>query len=285
MLVSIVMSTLAGLSTTFGAFIVFLLPSGHISDEQMVFTLALAGGVMLSATILEFWLPVLMSPSPSGAWRVVSSSSIGILAYLILSRLVPEPQVASRQEDLERGKSSPKGDLSQHVRDGDGFSNDECNGGIRDEHSWHIAKVLLLSLTAHNFPEGFAVAVSSFGEGSLGSVVMFAIAMHNIPEGIAIAVPVLAATGSRKKALLMTFLSGMAEPIGALLAQFFVHATGAAASQDGIENLLCVVGGVMAAVAVCELLPDALHYRKPVSFINGAAVGSVLMLITVSFGA
>lgn len=287
MLSSIAMSALAGLSTTFGAFIVFLLPAGRISDARMVFTLALAGGVMLSATILEFWLPVLTSPS--GAWRVAGNSVLGVLAYLALSRLVPEPQVVSSAEDVERGPPSPKGHdrhpaMPQHTTD-DASVAKRDSGEIRDEHSWHLAKVLMLSLTAHNLPEGFAVAISSLGGGSLGSVVMLAIALHNVPEGIAIAVPVLAATGSRKKALLMTFLSGMAEPVGALVALLAVHASGVAANQDSVENLLCVVGGVMAAVALFELFPDAISYRKPISLINGAALGSLLMLVTVSFGA
>merc|ERR1719215_1126015 len=114
----------------------------------------------------------------------------------------------------------------------------------------------MFSLTAHNFPEGFAVAVSSFGSSDTGFIVMLAIAMHNIPEGIAIAVPVLAATGSRKKALWMTLLSGMAEPVGAVVALFCIHAMGNI-TQDWIEGLLCVVGGIMVTVACTELLPDA----------------------------
>merc|ERR1711879_837640 len=81
-----------------------------------------------------------------------------------------------------------------------------------------LAMVMMLTLTAHNFPEGIAVAVSSLESHHLGVVVMIAIAVHNIPEGIAIAVPVLHATQSHRKAILMASLSGIAEPVGALSA-------------------------------------------------------------------
>merc|ERR1719487_563950 len=107
------------------------------------------------------------------------------------------------------------------------------------ERQKRLAAVLMLSLTAHNFPEGFAVAVSSLESQSLGFVVMLAIAMHNIPEGIAIAVPVLASTKSRKQALWMSFLSGMAEPVGAVVALGIVEITGAVSGQS-MENLLCI---------------------------------------------
>merc|ERR1719316_644065 len=97
---------------------------------------------------------------------------------------------------------------------------------------------MMLSLTAHNLPEGFAVAISALGSDRLGFVVMIAIALHNIPEGIALAVPVLSATGSKRKALWMSFLSGMAEPLGAALALFVAASLGESVSSDALEELL-----------------------------------------------
>mmetsp|Transcript_122366 Transcript_122366/g.261110 ORF Transcript_122366/g.261110 Transcript_122366/m.261110 type:complete len:368 (+) Transcript_122366:58-1161(+) len=263
--VGVAMSLIAGLSTTIGALIVFLLPGGQVSSTQMTFVLALAGGVMLSATILEFWLPVLSSASNSSVSRVIFSSGLGVLSFLLLSKLVPEPHFAL--EDLESRPGACK-----------------TQAGPMDGRSLRLAHVLMLSLTAHNFPEGFAVSISYLGSDSLGFVVMLAIAMHNIPEGIAIAVPVLAATKSFKRALWMTFLSGMAEPLGAVVALLFVHATGSV-TYDAIENLLCAVGGVMCAVALKELLPDAWRYGKPEYFVCGSVTGCLLMLVTIIFGA
>mmetsp|Transcript_150624 Transcript_150624/g.419879 ORF Transcript_150624/g.419879 Transcript_150624/m.419879 type:complete len:404 (-) Transcript_150624:259-1470(-) len=263
------MSFLAGLSTTVGACVVFVLPGGQVSPAQMAFVLALAGGVMLSATVLEFWLPLLTSVgSEHSAVRVPVYSGVGAASFLVFSKLVPEPKLAEVDVESCSGRPTAAGRLTE--------------GNL--VHSWYLAKVLLISLTAHNFPEGFAVAISSLGGGSLGFIVMIAIAMHNVPEGIAIAVPVLVATGSRKQALLMTFLSGMAEPLGATIALLFVHTTGTM-TQEATENLLCVAGGVMLVVALKELLPDAWDHGKPASFVGGTLSGFLLMLVTIVFGA
>merc|ERR1712217_948421 len=109
------------------------------------------------------------------------------------------------------------------------------NTGAR-QRSWRLAAVMMLALTAHNFPEGFAVAISALESPKRGFIVMFAIAMHNIPEGIAIAVPVLDATGSRWKALFMSFLSGMAEPLGALFALWILSISGGVVSDASLDT-------------------------------------------------
>jgi ZIP family zinc transporter len=227
----------------------------------MSFVLALAAGVMLSATIFEFWLPALASASLSAGLSVLFSMSLGIVFFLALSKYTSDPDFA-------------EADIETHTGD-----KREAPG-----KPWHVAKVLLLSLTLHNFPEGFAVAVSSLGSDSLSFNIALAVAMHNIPEGIAIAVPVFAATGSRRKALKWTFASGMAEPAGAVLALLVLSATGIL-THIGIGHLLCVVGGVMFAVAFTELLPGAWSYGKPLSFVTGLVSGFLIMLVTIFLGA
>ena len=74
-----------------------------------------------------------------------------------------------------------------------------------------------LAVGIHNFPEGLATFISALQEPSIAIPIAVAIAIHNIPEGIAVSVPVYYATGSRKKAFLYSFLSGLSEPIGALV--------------------------------------------------------------------
>src|SRR5699024_4729038 len=80
----------------------------------------------------------------------------------------------------------------------------------------------MLALILHNFPEGIATFMSSYKDIELGLKLGLAIAFHNIPEGISIAVPIYYATKSKKNALFKTFLSGIAEPIGAILAFIFL---------------------------------------------------------------
>merc|ERR1711865_942041 len=140
----------------------------------------MGGGVMLSATILEFWLPLLLTGSAVNMLRLVFCSAAGASAFLILSKLVPEPKIT--EGDLERFA----GPLHAGCKQPGGLGPLKAHEG----NSWRLASVLMLSLTLHNFPEGFAVGLSSLGSENTGFVVMVAVALHNIPEGIAIAIPV-----------------------------------------------------------------------------------------------
>merc|ERR1719377_337833 len=105
----------------------------------------------------------------------------------------------------------------------------------------------MLVLTAHNFPEGLAVAVSAMDSSRLG--VLVAVAAHNIPEGIVIAVPLYAASKSRTKAVGWALLSGLTEPFGALCAVLFLRTW---VSPQGLQAILCLVAGMMLAVSCIE---------------------------------
>jgi hypothetical protein len=74
-----------------------------------------------------------------------------------------------------------------------------------------------LAIAIHNFPEGMATFFATLHDPTLGVAIAVAVALHNIPEGIAVAVPIYYATGSRKKAFWLSFLSGLAEPLGAVI--------------------------------------------------------------------
>eukprot|EP00928_Gymnodinium_smaydae_P007616 TRINITY_DN12730_c0_g1_i1.p1 TRINITY_DN12730_c0_g1~~TRINITY_DN12730_c0_g1_i1.p1 ORF type:complete len:318 (+),score=77.82 TRINITY_DN12730_c0_g1_i1:48-1001(+) len=287
------MSLLAGLSTTLGAGLVCLLPEQRPSPEQMAFSLALAGGVMLSVTLLEFWLPLL--GGGKNALPVIFNSVLGAACFFLLSLLVPEPDVidglgGGAAKDLERGSACRSEEEEQIIGkpvDGEKSSDPDVPSGVGSirGRSARLAFVLMLSLTAHNFPEGFAVAVSAKVSERMGLVVMIAIAVHNIPEGIAIAVPVLVATGSRQRALIMSLLSGMAEPVGACCALLVLRLSGGSLSDSVMDNLLCVVGGVMCAVALKELLPEAFKQGSVVTVLSGTALGFALMALTSYLGA
>lgn len=252
-------SLLAGLSTSLGAGVVLLM-RGSPSPGQMAFALALAGGVMLTVSIVEMWLPQLARPERR--LDCLASASLGGLSFLILKRLVPEPGHAKADEDSPEASLSPRErELRQH-----------------QGKQWRLSMLLMLALTAHNFPEGLAVAVSSLQSDRLGFVVMAAIAVHNIPEGIAIAMPVLDATGSRMKAMQMATLSGLAEPLGALVAVTLMPEGGA--QGRSMDALLCVIGGIMTCVAFSELIPEAITQRRPTSALCGFATGVAIMMLT-----
>jgi ZIP family zinc transporter len=140
--------------------------------------------------------------------------------------------------------------------------------------------LLAIVLAIHNFPEGIATFVSTLQSPSLGVAIAFAIAIHNIPEGVAVAVPIFYATGSRHKAFFYSFLSGLAEPLGALLAfvvlmPFF--------SPVVLAVLFAIVAGIMIFISLDELLPAAReyghHHLAIYGLIGGMAVMAFSLLI------
>lgn len=114
-----------------------------------------------------------------------------------------------------------------------------------------------VAIAVHNFPEGLATFVAAMEDPHFGVGMAVAIAIHNIPEGLCVAVPILKATGNKWKAFFWAFLSGISEPIGALL--------GWAVLKDALGPLTYailfgLIGGVMVHIAIRKLYPTALKY-------------------------
>jgi ZIP family zinc transporter len=101
-----------------------------------------------------------------------------------------------------------------------------------------------------------------------------AVAIHNIPEGIAVSVPIFYATGSRKKAFSLSFLSGLAEPAGAVIGYFLVLRY----FTDTLFGLLfAAVAGIMVFISLDELLPTAEKYGEHHIAMYGVVAGMAVM--------
>lgn len=137
--------------------------------------------------------------------------------------------------------------------------------------------LVAISIAIHNFPEGIATFTSALGSLDVAIPITIAIAIHNIPEGIAVAVPIYHATGSRKKAFTHSFLSGLAEPLGAAIAYFFLLEFWTPA-LNGI--VLAAVAGIMVFISLDELLPSAERYGKHHVSIIGLILGMAVMAIS-----
>lgn len=267
----------------------------------------------------------LLSPTTLEFWQRCLAFVTGCALYMLLSKYVfpPEPQefVLFEDEDMYSSLlvevSTPGGRVDEDGVDriedcgnqlmprkssqsqaprtpphsqqqmNQNYSPKRERDQLAESHrNWRVAMLLFLSLAVHNFPEGLAVAASSMHSEHLGWTTTVAIAMHNIPEGIAIAVPCVAA---RPDAPWLAFglasASGLAEPLGALVALLFVGERGSVNSVLDIESVLAFVAGIMIMVAVIELFPEAKRNTKTsrVPAVCGSVVGIVVMLASDSF--
>lgn len=136
-----------------------------------------------------------------------------------------------------------------------------------------------LAIAIHNFPEGMATFVSALIDPSIALPIALAIALHNIPEGIAVSVPIYFATGSRKKAFLYSFLSGLSEPIGAIVG-FFLIITFVGLNATILGVLFAFVAGIMVFISLDELLPTAQAYGAHHLSIYGLIAGMALMALS-----
>jgi ZIP family zinc transporter len=98
--------------------------------------------------------------------------------------------------------------------------------------------------------------------------------MHNIPEGIAISVPVFCATGSKLKAFRLSFLSGLAEPVGAVIGYLILAPF---LNQPLLGVIFAMVAGVMIFLAIDTLLPTARNSARGHLTVYGVIAGMVVM--------
>jgi len=192
----------------------------------------------------------------AGAWITTAAFFSGMVILAFIDRLIPSyenPHEARVVEEMGGQKAS------------------------RDPRLMRMGLFTALAIGIHNFPEGLATFFGTLSDPGVGIAIAVAIAIHNIPEGIAVAVPVYFATGSRKKAFWLSFLSGVSEPVGAvigytILKPFF--------SPTVFGLLFAGVAGIMVFVSLDELFPTAREYGKGHIAIYWLIVGMGVMALS-----
>lgn len=254
----LVLSTLAGLSTVVGALIALIATArGKLSRRWLSGLLGLAAGVMIAISFVELYPEAV---EEIGLIRASFWFFVGFAAIFLIDVLVPHDYQTERTDDEERCDPSdwPPPDPEEL---------EVCRERTGILAAWGIA--------IHNLPEGIVIVAGAAASIELGIVLAVAIAMHNIPEGIAVAVPIIEATGNKARAVWYTFLSGMAEPFGALLGGLILIPF----LTDGvIETALAAVAGVMVFIGLDELLPTAHRYGEEHATTVGVLAGMIVMV-------
>jgi len=135
-----------------------------------------------------------------------------------------------------------------------------------------------MAIGIHNFPEGLATFVATLADPNVGVTLAIAIGIHNIPEGLCVALPIYYATNSRLKGFLWALLSGISEPIGALIGYAIIKSTGDDMSQIVYGVLFGLVAGMMVMIVMLELLPTAYRYDPKDRFVTTSAAAGMLVM-------
>ena len=250
----------AGLSTGIGSAVAFF--SKRTNTKFLAGALGFSAGVMIYVSLVEIFPKAKEALSAAlgeteGYWVTTLAFFGGVAFIALIDRLVPSfenPHEARSVEDLK-----------------------PTAGGKKDKTLLRMGLFSAMAIAIHNFPEGLATFTAALTDPALGISIAVAIAIHNIPEGIAVSVPIYYATGNKRKAFFYSFLSGLAEPVGALVGFFLLMPF----LNDIVFGVLFAsVAGIMVFISLDELLPTAEKYGEHHVAIYGLIAGMVIMAIS-----
>lgn len=260
LLLAFALTLLAGLATCLGGIITFF--AKRTNTKLLSIALGFSAGVMIYVSMVEI-LPdskialIGFLGETKGELYAVIAFFVGVLMIALIDHFIPSfenPHTVHNVEEIKNKKKAEK---------------------FRKLH--RLGVFTAVAITLHNFPEGLATFASTLSDPSLGIVIAFAIAIHNIPEGIAVSVPIFYSTGSKKKAFLYSFISGIAEPVGAVFGYLIL---GYFFNQIMLGILFALVAGIMMYVSLDELLPAAQKWGKHHLSMYGMIAGMIVMAIS-----
>jgi len=255
-LLAFLMSLFAGLSTGIGSGLALL--TKRTNTRFMSFTLGFSAGVMMYVSMTEIMTKARVAlTAPHGEkWGnilTVCAFFSGVMLIALISKFIPSFEGDRAQECIAK-----------------------CQNG---SHSslMRMGVLSALAIAIHNFPEGMATFISALRDPGVAVPIVFAIAIHNIPEGIAVAAPVYRATGSRKKAFTVSFLSGVAEPVGALVGWLILIPF---MSDTLFGTVFAAAAGIMVYICIDEIIPGAQADGEHALSVAGFVFGMALMALS-----
>ena len=264
---ALILTLIAGSATGIGGALVLF--KKKISSNFLAGALGLSAGVMIFISLAEL-LPeaqamIAGTGMQHGEAFVLIAFFVGMGIITLIDFVIPEYENPHEASGLSLdARTAAVGVLEQ-------------TGNEKALHRLGLMSALAIAI--HNFPEGIATFIGALNDPEMGAGITFAIAIHNIPEGIAVAIPIYYATKSKGKALLYATLSGLSEPIGALLCWGIAAVFGVELTGDGpaFPLVLAAVAGIMIYISLDELLPTAEKYGKHHIAIAGVIGGMAIM--------
>ena len=231
------LTMLAGLTTAIGGIIAFVTKKDNLKTLSL--GLGFSAGVMIFISFVDI-IPnsealLKNNFANSYQWLVFAGFVAGILVSVLIDYFLPD-----------------------HVDTDELLNPDDPKAYSHNHYKLQRAGFLTaIAICVHNFPEGMATFLTTTQNITLGLSVAFAIAIHNIPEGIAVALPIYHATGKKRYAMLYAALSGITEPIGALVGMLIF---GLFVPNVLVGVLMAAVAGIMTYISFDTLLPLAKEY-------------------------
>lgn len=250
------LTLMAGLATGIGSCLAFF--SKKDNTKFLSISLGFSAGVMIYVSFVEILVKakeslVIILGETKGNYLVVLSFFSGMALIGVIDKLIPSYENPHEIKNISELEEKKKSSL------------------------YRMGIFSALAIGIHNFPEGLATFISSLENPTLGISIAVAIALHNIPEGIAVSVPIYFSTGDKKKAFKYSFLSGVAEPLGALVGYLILMPF---LNELMFGIIFAVVAGIMVFISLDELLPAAEKYGEHHLAIYGVIAGMIVMAIS-----
>jgi ZIP family zinc transporter len=264
------LTVFAGLSTGIGSLIALF--TKKVSNHILAISLGFSAGVMIYVSMVEIFVKALDSLTLAyGGQGGFLATNLAFFAGMLIIGLI-DKILPSEQNPHDFNQAS-------HMHDEEGKQILIDGVKEREDRSklMRTGVFTALAIAIHNFPEGLATFISALQDPTIAIPIVVAIAIHNIPEGMAVSYPIYYATGSKKKAFLYSFASGLSEPIGAIIGYLILMPF----MNDVVYGILFgVVAGIMVYISIDELLPSAQEYGEHHLSIYGMIAGMIVMSVS-----
>jgi len=295
----------AGLSTGIGAAAVYVNRIVQLASKRVLACgLGFSAGVMLYVSFIEIMVKSQQAFSDYGLESEALSCATacffgGILAMMgigwLTHKLEPrhnhcidgaevccgDPALGhetSEQEPQEQQSATQESGTAQDSAEVIPELADDEVAKATDESLQRMGINTAIAIGIHNFPEGLATFVATIGDPTVGATLAIAIGIHNIPEGLCVALPIFYAQGSRHRGFVWALLSGLSEPIGALVGYAIIKGSGEDLNALVYGILFGLVAGMMVGIVLSELLPTGLRYDPKGKYLLNSTIAGMLVM-------